>query len=70
MGGFKMENVFNIKYNTELDKLQILKKRRKIKIFEFILNHKFFSMVLTSFIVLSGINFYLIYSFIKVLENY
>lgn len=64
-----MENVFNIKYNAKLDKLEISKERGTIKIFNFIQSHKFFSIACISFIILSGMNFYLIYSFMKVLEN-
>lgn len=64
-----MEDVFNIKYNAELDKLEISKERGTHKILKFIQRHKLFSIIFTSLFVLSGINFYLIYSFMKILEN-
>ena len=64
-----MENVFNVKYNTKLDRLEIPKERVTHKVFKFLENHKWISIVFTSFIILSGINFYLIYSFMKILEN-
>ena len=64
-----MENVFNVKYNTKLDRLEIPKERTAHKVFKFLENHKFFSVIFTSFIIFSGINFYLIYSFVKILEN-
>ena len=64
-----MENVFNVKYNTKLDRLEMPKEKRTHKVLNFFGNHKFMSAIFTSFIVLSGINFYLIYSFIKILEN-
>ena len=64
-----MENVFNIRYNTKLDRLEIPKERKVMRIFKFIQKHKFISIVSVSFIALSTINFYLIYSFVKVLEN-
>lgn len=64
-----MENVFNVKYNTKLDRLELPKERKKYKILNFIENHKFISTIFASFIILSGINFYLIYSFMKILEN-
>lgn len=64
-----MENVFNIKYNTKLDRLELTKEKRKSKIWKFVLNYKFISIVLVSFFVLSSINFYLIYTFMKILEN-
>ena len=64
-----MENVFNIKYNTKLDRLEIPKENAKTKMWKFIQKHKFMSIILTSFFILSSINFYLIYSFMKILEN-
>lgn len=64
-----MENVFNVKYNTKLDRLEMPKERTTNKVFKFIENHKIISIIFTSFIILSGINFYLIYSFVKIFEN-
>lgn len=64
-----MENVFNVKYNTELDKLELPKESKTKKIIKFIQKHKFISIVSVSFFALSSINFYLIYSFMKILEN-
>lgn len=64
-----MENVFNVKYNTKLDKLEMPKERRTTKIFRFVQKHKFISIVSASLLALSSINFYLIYSFMKILEN-
>ncbi len=64
-----MENVFNVKYNTKLDKLEISKDSKKTKILKFIQRHKFMSIIIASFFLLSSINFYLIYSFMKILEN-
>lgn len=64
-----MENVFNVKYNTKTDRLEIEKERKSSKIYRFIQNHKFISIIFASFFALSTINFYLIYSFMKILEN-
>lgn len=64
-----MENVFNIKYNTKLDRLEKTNNKEENKIWRFIKNHKFFSIILMSFFIFSCINFYLIYSFMKILEN-
>lgn len=64
-----MENIFNINYNTKLDKLEIQKRNKVNKIFKFIHKNKFISLIFTSFIVFSAINFYMIYSFMKILEN-
>lgn len=65
-----MEDVFNVRYNTKLDKLEISKERFVIKFLKLIQRHKFISLAFASFIILSTINFYLIFSFMKVLENF
>ena len=64
-----MENIFNVKYNTKLDRLEIPKEKWKNKIIGFVKKNRFFSIIVTSFVILSGINFYLIYSFMKILEH-
>ena len=64
-----MEDVFNIRYNTELDKLQIVKQSKGDKLFRILQKHKFLSIAFASFISLLAIDFYLIFSFIKILEN-
>lgn len=68
-GGVLMENIFNVKYNSKLDRLEIPSENGKFKLLKFFKNHKFFSTVLISFFIFSGINFYLIFSFMKMLEN-
>lgn len=64
-----MEKIFNVKYNSTLDRLEMPKGKKINKWFKFIQKHKFFSIIFTSFFVFSGINFYMIYSFMKILEN-
>jgi len=64
-----MEDVFNIRYNTKLDKLEIVKEKKGENKFKRLLKHKFLSIILVSFVGLSVINFYLIFSFMKILEN-
>lgn len=64
-----MENIFNVKYNSKLDRLEIPRNNKKFNLFNFFKNHKFFSIILISFFVFSGINFYLIFSFMKILEK-
>ena len=64
-----MENVFNVRYNEEKDKLEILPNKNKTAILNGIRKHKFISIILMCFFALSIINFYLIYSFMKILEN-
>ena len=64
-----MDNIFNVKYNTKLDRLEIPKEKEKNTILGFIKNNKFFSIIVTSVLVLSGVNFYLTYSFMRILEH-
>lgn len=64
-----MENVFNIKYNARLDRLEMAKEKKTIKTWQFIKKHKIFSLACTSFLILSFVNFYLIYTFMNVLQN-
>ena len=64
-----MENVFNVKYNTKLDRLEIPRKKGKFSVWSFVKKHKFLSIVLVNLLIFSGINFYLIFSFMKILES-
>lgn len=53
----------------KVDKFEIINERKNGKIWNFIVSHKFISIIFLSFFVFSAINFYLIYSFLKILEN-
>lgn len=64
-----MEDVFNVKYNEKMDKLEIKRRKKRNILYKFIQSHKFISMICMSFLMFSILNFYLIYSFFKVLEN-
>ncbi len=64
-----MENIFQIRYNEKLDRLEMPKDTILQKIERKIAKHKFISLTIGMFLVLSSINFYLIYSFMKILEN-
>lgn len=64
-----MGDIFSVKYNEKLDRLEIPKKKFSVGIWKFIKKHKIFSTILVSFFIFAGINFYLIFSFMKILEN-
>lgn len=64
-----MENIFQIRYNEKLDRLEMPKYTLLQKIERKIEKHKFISLAIVMFLILSSINFYLIYSFMKILEN-
>ena len=59
---YAKDGVFNIRYNTELNRLEIRKKNRSI--WEKIQKHN-----IISFTMFSCLNFFLIYNFMKVLQN-
>ena len=60
------DNYFNIKYNTTLDRLEVRKKNRLL---EKIKNHKIISAMVMLLMVFSCLNFFLIFSFVKVIGN-
>ena len=64
-----MENVFQIKYNTKLDRLEMPRETYINKVFKTIKKHKIVSLITGMFIVLSTVNFYLIYTFMNILER-
>ena len=64
-----MENIINMRCNTKLDKIKKEKNNMYNKILKAIKKNKFITLACSSFLVLSVINFYLIYSFTKILEN-
>ena len=64
---YAKDGVFNIRYNTELNRLEIRKKNRSI--WEKIQKHKIISFTIIALIIFSCLNFFLIYNFMKVLQN-
>ena len=64
---YAKDGVFNIRYNTELNRLEIRKKNRSI--WEKIQKHKIIRFTIIALIMFSCLNFFLIYNFMKVLQN-
>ena len=60
------ENIFNVKYNTKLDRLELRKKNWFVKKIQ---KHKIVSIMVTILIMFSCLNFFLIYNFFKLLEK-
>ncbi len=52
-----MGDIFNVKYNEKLDRLEIPKKKSAIGLWKFVKKHKFFSSILLSLFIFLGINF-------------
>ena len=73
MGGFIMEyakdEIFKIKYNSTVDRLQIPKESLTSRLLHKIKKHKFISMIIMLFFMFSFINFFLIYNFVIALQD-
>lgn len=64
---YTKDDIFNIRYNTELNRLEMRKKNKSV--LETVKKHKLISFVITTLIVFSCLNFFLIYNFMKILQN-
>lgn len=64
---YTKDDIFNIRYNTELNRLEMRKKNKSV--LETVKKHKLISFVITTLIMFSGLNFFLIYNFMKILQN-
>lgn len=62
------DDVFNIKYNSELDRLEVAKTRKR-KVLYFLTAHKFFTTTVIMFIILSIINCLLVYNFMEIMKT-
>ena len=65
---FAKDEIFNITYNTKLNRLEIKQKSLISRFNKFLKNHIIFSITIISFIIFSIIDFLLIY-IINILEN-
>ena len=64
---YAKDEFFNIRYNNDLDRLEVRKKKRPI--IQLIKMHKIISLAIIALIKFSCLNFFLIYNFMKVLQN-
>ena len=58
-----------IKYNSDLNKLQIERERWTSRLTKTIKNHKLLTTTIVAFFMFSTLNIIMIYSFMKVLTN-
>ena len=68
MGNVNKENN-KIRYNTNLDRLQIGKNMVVKRLVKTVKNHKIISMAVISLIIFSTVNMVMIYKFMKILQN-
>ena len=67
---YAKDEIFKIRYNTKLNRLQMKKENWTSKIYEKIKAHKFITTIIITFLIFSTINIIMINSFMKILENF
>ena len=60
---------FKVRYNTNLNRLQIEKERWTSKLLKKIRDHKLLTTAIIAFFMFSTLNIVMIYSFMKILQN-
>ena len=63
------DEIFNIGYNADLDRLQIKKEKKQSKIKKVIHENKMISTLMALFIMFCLLNFALIFTFMDLLKN-
>lgn len=66
---YAKDEIFKIRYNTNLDRLEVGHERLGKRVLKTIKRHKFFTIVVTMFLIFSIINIIMICNFINLLEN-
>ncbi len=66
---YAKDEIFNIRYNTRLNRLEIKNESWTSKFMKFFKKHMLLNIFLIAFILLSSINFLLIYNFMAILTN-
>ena len=66
---YAKDEMFEVRYNTKLDRLVIKKERMRSKVWRKIKKNKLLSITVSSFILFSIANFIMIYNFMKILQN-
>lgn len=63
------EKFFEVRYNTKLDRLVLKEEKWINKIKKAIKKHKLITTIGITLVIFSCLNFFMIYSFIKILQN-
>lgn len=66
---YAKDDIFKVKYNSKVNRLQIPKERWTSKLLHKIKKHKFISIVIVLFFMFSCINFFLIYNIVTILQR-
>lgn len=66
---YAKDDIFQIRYNTKLDRLQMKGEGWTRKLHNKIKKHKLLTTTIVAFLMFSCINIFMIYNFMKILEN-
>lgn len=66
---YAKDEVFQIRYNTNLNRLQIGSDRWTSRLLKTVRRHKLITTVVVSLIIFSVANVIMIYNFMKILQN-
>jgi len=66
---FTDEEIFNLRYNINLNKIEVAKRKWTSRLLKTIKRHKVLSFSIISFIFLASFNFMLIYNLIRLLQK-
>ena len=63
------DKIFNVRYNTRLDRLEIPKENLANKLYKMVKTHKFITATIITFFSFSTLNCILIYNFMQILKT-
>lgn len=67
---YAKDEIFNIKYNAKLDKLEVESNSWLNRIWRGIKHHKLMTTAMLAFVIFSTINIIMIWSFMNILQNF
>ena len=63
------ENYFEVRYDTELDRLVLKEEKFTSKIAKILKEHKWITLASVALVMFSCLNFAMIYNFMKILQS-
>lgn len=66
---YAKDEIFQIRYNTKLNRLQIKQESWTSKIYKKIKNHKLLTTIIICLLIFSTANIIMIYNFIEILQS-
>ena len=67
---YAKDEIFNIKYNAKLDRLEVKSNTNLNRIWRGIKHHKLITTAILAFVIFSSINIIMIWSFMNILQNF